>query len=170
MADVESYYSICLGNLLPWVDTLWEGTARNAEYNEIADRKSRDPPRHASIGSDEGKRRASRDGSDGGGNLTQIIRIIGVFIGIAFAIVSRCSEFEIRYPKLTLPQAETPVGIDSTGVTYAGTREPCVMVCGRSIEGRVCTLGNRRNWWYCNLLWCESKHGACTRYSTANVS
>lgn len=76
------------------MDTFWGGTTREAEHNEMADLKPKDPSGHASIGSDEEERRASRDGSDGGANLTQIIRIIGAFIGIAFAIVSNCSGLE----------------------------------------------------------------------------
>ena len=101
IADFEYEYRIFLGNLFPWVDTLWEGTNREAENNGIADLKSKDPPGHASIDSDEEERRASRDGNDGGADLTHIIRIIGVFIGIAFAIVSGYSEIETCHAKLT---------------------------------------------------------------------
>ena len=91
-AELLTSYRIFLGNLFPSVDVLWEGPTREAENIEIADVKSKDPPGHASIGSDEEERRGSRGGSDGGADLTHIIRIIGVFIGIAFAIVSECCE------------------------------------------------------------------------------
>lgn len=79
---------ILLGGLLPWVDTLWEETMGEYEFSKAAELKSEDRPRRASSGSNAEERPVSRSSSDRGADLTPVIRSIGAFVGIAFAIVS----------------------------------------------------------------------------------
>ena len=82
---------VLLGSLLPWVDTLWEETMGNYNASKAAEAEAKQRPRHASSGSKEDERPASRVGNDVGAGLTQVVRGMGAFFGIAFAIVSKPS-------------------------------------------------------------------------------
>ena len=76
---------IILGNLMPWADTLWENT--------VGDHKAGKPAKMESngVGSNKADRSASRVGNDFGAGLTPIVRGMGAFFGVAFAIVSQPS-------------------------------------------------------------------------------
>jgi hypothetical protein len=66
-----------LGSLLPWVDTMWEDTAMNTK---IASEKDRNSP----LEDEETSSSASGLAAD----WNPVVRSIGAFVGIAFAIVS----------------------------------------------------------------------------------
>ena len=76
---------ILLGNLMPWVDTLWENTLGNHKADKTAKVEKK------SVGSNKADRPASLAGSDLGAGLTPIVRGMGAFFGVAFAIVSQPS-------------------------------------------------------------------------------
>ena len=77
---------VLLGGLLPWIDVLWEEVSwRDAEVFASKPEDSR--PADAS--EDQGPRPASRSGSGLGADWNPVVRSVGAFIGIAFAIVSR---------------------------------------------------------------------------------
>ena len=78
---------VLLGTLLPWVDTFWEGTLGEHEFDLPAEGE-KDRPRSVSMSTNEDERPSSRSGSDSDADWTPVIRSIGAFIGIAFAIVS----------------------------------------------------------------------------------
>ena len=72
---------ILLGNLMPWVDTLWENTVGDHTAGKTAKVEAK------GVGSNKADRPASRGGNDLGAGLTPIVRGMGVFFGVAFAIV-----------------------------------------------------------------------------------
>ena len=64
---------VALGNLLPWVDTLWEEGSDNSQSKSQRRRK----PEHAGLDST----------GVFGADWTPVVRSVGAFVGIAFAIV-----------------------------------------------------------------------------------
>ena len=76
---------VLLGGLLPWIDVLWEEVS--GRDIGIFTSKPQDL-RPADASEDQGARPASRLGSGLGADWNPVVRSIGAFIGIAFAIVS----------------------------------------------------------------------------------
>lgn len=74
---------VAWGTLLPWVDTIWE--------EDVKGDASEDRDRKAKLGFDRSPSPDVReeDGDDGffGADWTPVVRSIGAFVGIAFAIV-----------------------------------------------------------------------------------
>ena len=76
---------VLLGGLLPWIDVLWEEVSgRDVEAFASKPQDSRT----TDISEDQGPRPASRLGSGLGADWNPVVRSVGAFIGIAFAIVS----------------------------------------------------------------------------------
>ena len=76
---------VLFGGLLPWIDVLWEDiSARDKEpfSSESQDSKPAD------VREEQSPRPASRSGSGLGADWNPVVRSVGAFIGIAFAIVS----------------------------------------------------------------------------------
>lgn len=80
---------IILGGLLPWVDVLWEEVLGNSKDVFGSQHKVEDLRRPSTAGGDEEERPGSRSGSGLGADWNPVVRSIGAFVGIAFAIVSR---------------------------------------------------------------------------------
>lgn len=78
---------VLLGRVLPWVDVLWEETLGNDKEAFATDNEAEEP-RPLSSSSEEVERPASRTGSGLEADWNPVVRSIGAFIGIAFAIVS----------------------------------------------------------------------------------
>ena len=76
---------VLLGGLLPWIDVLWEEVS--GRDKEAFASKSQDA-RPAGDDEDQDPRPASRSESDLGADWNPVVRSVGAFIGIAFAIVS----------------------------------------------------------------------------------
>ena len=81
-----------LGSLLPWVDFLWEETLGTVEEVGIIE-SLKDDTRSSGTSGDEDERPSSWAGSGLGADWTPVVRSIGAFIGIAFAIVSLYHHF-----------------------------------------------------------------------------
>ena len=77
---------VLLGGLLPWIDVLWEEVSGNDK--EVVALKSPDP-RPADISEGQVPTSAMRSGSGLGTEWNPVVRSVGAFIGIAFAIVGR---------------------------------------------------------------------------------
>lgn len=77
---------VLLGGLLPWIDVFWEEVS--GRDNEVFASKSQDSM-PADVIEDPKPRPASRSGSGLGADWNPVVRSVGAFIGIAFAIVSR---------------------------------------------------------------------------------
>lgn len=75
---------VLLGGLLPWIDVLWEEVSGGD--NKLSASKPQDS-RPAKVSEDQGPRSASRSGSGLGADWNPVVRSVGAFIGIAFAIV-----------------------------------------------------------------------------------
>ena len=78
---------VALGSLLPWVDVLWEetlGTAQGVSMTRSMDEGSMS----SGTSSEKDGRQSSRTGSGMGADWNPVVRSIGAFVGIAFAIVS----------------------------------------------------------------------------------
>lgn len=76
---------VLLGGLLPWIDVLWEEVS--GKDKEVFASKPQDS-RPADMSEDQDPRPPSRSGSGLGADWNPVVRSIGAFIGIAFAIVS----------------------------------------------------------------------------------
>lgn len=152
---------VLLGSLLPWVDTLWEETMGNYKGSKAAEVEAKERSRRASSGSKEDERPTSRVGNDVGAGLTQVIRGMGAFFGVAFAIVSQSSVF-VENPELIVIEAETAVGINLTGLAHSSACESCAVVFDRPVQGRVPTLDHRWYYGYRTVSWYQSGHGATT--------
>ena len=74
---------ILLGSLLPWVDVLWD-EALGKHEDPIVPKK---PPEASRPSTEEDERPASSFGSGLGTDWNPVVRSIGAFVGIAFAIV-----------------------------------------------------------------------------------
>lgn len=78
---------VFLGTLLPWVDTYWEGGKGDYEF-ELPAEAEKDRPRSLSTSGMGEETSSSPSRNDSRADWTPVIRSIGAFIGIAFAIVS----------------------------------------------------------------------------------
>ncbi len=141
---------VLLGGLLPWIDVLWEEVSgRDAEV--FASKPELSRPADAS--EDQGPRPASRSGSGLGADWNPVVRSVGAFIGIAFAIVSRGIQSLNNSIKLTDDTAQAPLAIDITGIPYVSTRQPCTLVLGRPLKTRLPSIyacrpcGNSHCFW-----------------------
>ena len=76
---------VLLGGLLPWIDVFWEEVS--GEDKGVSDLKSQDS-RPADTSEDQDSSPASRSASSLGADWNPVVRSVGAFIGIAFAIVS----------------------------------------------------------------------------------
>jgi hypothetical protein len=98
-----------LGSLLPWIDTMWEETASNIGAVPEKERLS-------AIEDDD----LDSDGSKLSADWNPVVRSIGAFVGIAFAIVSSLSSLQsIRYPEADTTTAETSVDINPSSISHA---------------------------------------------------
>jgi len=91
---------VLLGTLLPWVDTLWEEGRGDYEFDLPAE-ADQDRPRSLSTSTNGDDPSSSPSWNDSRADWTPVIRSIGAFIGIAFAIVS-----PLRLPRAS-PRANT---------------------------------------------------------------
>lgn len=80
---------VILGGLLPWVDMLWEEVLGDDKDVFVSNSKPTGLRRLSTTGGDEDERPASRAGSGSGADWNPVVRSIGAFVGIAFAIVSQ---------------------------------------------------------------------------------
>ena len=78
---------VILGGLLPWIDILWEQFS-GMDKEVFASKPQGSRP--ADISEDQDPRPVSRSGSGLGADWNPVVRSIGAFIGIAFAIVRIC--------------------------------------------------------------------------------
>ena len=76
-----------LGSLLPWVDVLWEETLGTTEGIGRS-RRMNESSMSSERSGQKGERPSSRIGSGMGADWNPVVRSIGAFVGIAFAIVS----------------------------------------------------------------------------------
>ncbi len=77
---------VLIGGLLPWVDILWEEVLGNSK-DVLAVQSLPERPVSPASGEDEDERPLSRSGSGLGADWNPVVRGIGAFVGIAFAIV-----------------------------------------------------------------------------------
>ncbi len=82
-----------VGGLLPYIDVLWEEVW--GMDKEVFASKSQDLM-PAEVSEDQDSRPASRSGSGLGADWNPVVRSVGVFIGIAFAIVSKRFQSRIQ--------------------------------------------------------------------------
>ena len=122
---------VLLGGLLPWIDVLWEEVSgRDIEVLALKPEDSRP----ADVSEDQGPRPPSRSGSGLGADWNPVVRSVGAFIGIAFAIVSRGIQLFDGDMKLIDDTAQAPLAVDITGIPYLSTRQPCTLVPGRPVK------------------------------------
>lgn len=77
---------VTLGTLLPWVDVFWGYPSESREKIEISNQNEK--PNRSTIDQDNDKGTLSVFGSNLEADWNPIVRSIGAFVGIAFAIVS----------------------------------------------------------------------------------
>lgn len=86
---------VLIGGLLPWVDLLWEDVLGNSKDAFVSQSLPERPVSPAS-GEEADERSTPRSGSGLGADWNPVVRGIGAFVGIAFAIVST-DPFHIYY-------------------------------------------------------------------------
>ena len=77
-----------LGHLLPWVDKLWEETVGDHRNGTLTDAETEKRPKDLGKRSSEEEKPTRTASNDIVAGLTPVIRGMGAFFGIAFAIVS----------------------------------------------------------------------------------
>lgn len=136
---------VVLGALLPWFDKFWEETFGGEDVDEAV---------AGSIdvvsGSDEGT-----PGTD----WALVMRAIGAFVGIVFAIVSTHVSLSLISTELTLP-AQTPVVVDTSGLHYPGSCKPSPLVAHRPLESWLSAIRRCRSRWIHGPPGRESRHDA----------
>ena len=83
---------VLLGQLLPWLDVLWEDVLGIDKFI-FASKDDVDDPRPGSSGGDEEETSESKSGRGLGADWNPVVRSVGAFVGIAFAIV--CSFYKV---------------------------------------------------------------------------
>lgn len=78
---------VCLGGLLPWIDVFWIETVRNGKESPPL-KASPGTPKLSSGGNDEDEKPTNRSKSRLVADWNPVVRGVGAFVGIAFAIVS----------------------------------------------------------------------------------
>ncbi len=133
---------ILLGSLLPWVDILWdEALGTNEDYTVLNKQIEDSRP-----STEEDEHLVSSFGSGLGADWNPVVRSIGAFVGIAFAIVSFPSPFiPFNHIQLTYPSAQTPLAIHPPSLPHPRPRQPSPMVPSRPFQTRLPPLRPRRH-------------------------
>jgi hypothetical protein len=115
---------VAWGSLLPWVDTLYadrDGDGSEHE-SEIRERTS---------GAPEDK--AARPVGIFGADWTPVVRSVGVFVGIAFAIVRTPIASILATVVLIFGLEKAPLDLDPPGVSHPSSGQPSALVYHRSL-------------------------------------
>lgn len=141
------FAGVALGALLPWLDRVWE----------------------ESFGDDGEEAVAENDGAstkDDGPSTdwALVVRAIGAFVGIVFAIVSWTLEEIVFVCRLTCSAAQGGLGVYPPSITHTGPREPPPMVAHRPIQAGSVPLCGRRPHGLGAASRCRPGHyaGACS--------
>lgn len=106
---------VALGNVLPWLDNFFEDSV---------------------LDSSKKVKRSSGEGEERTPSWVAVVRSVGAFVGIAFAMVSRF-DLILWEPVLTKSSEATPLAVDDAGVRDARTRQPGPVVSHRPHQDRV---------------------------------
>lgn len=154
---------VLLGGLLPWVDVLWEEALGN-DTVVFTTKHEVEESRPLSRGGDEDERPASRPGSGLGADWNPVVRSIGAFVGIAFAIVKTPSSISKgSEPKLTSIAAQAPLAIHFPSLPDSSTRQPSALVPRRPLETRLPPLYSRRPGRDSHRLWSKPRNSTLPR-------
>ena len=82
------FAGVGLGSLLPWVDIIWEDMLGNDHHDHEQENVSTEKRRKIGTIIEEEEVPSSRGDNGLGTDWNRIVRSIGAFIGVAFAIVS----------------------------------------------------------------------------------
>ena len=110
---------VVLGRLLPWVDIFWEETMGNNQstVSSVPPTEGSEP---TSNSADEDRKLEPRTDNELGADWNPAVRSIGAFVGIAFAIVSKCCLVQTNFTATDWCTAPAPVAIYSTSLLYIG--------------------------------------------------
>ena len=133
---------VLLGRLLPLVDWLWDETVGTSHRDCPS-------PEHPDQANDGGHERGDEGRSTLGSRFTStadwnpVVRSIGAFVGIAFAIVTcpilSLHQGPVSSKSLTssLSAAETSLAIHPPSLPYPGPRQPGALVPDRPLQTRL---------------------------------
>lgn len=139
---------VALGNLLPWVDIVWRDALGPSLENGQGNHEGANS---TSIEINDGKAEvpAAGAGSGLGADWNPVVRSIGAFIGIAFAIVRIPTLAD--YHKLLIEHLEkTSLAVDTAGVVDSSSRQSCSVVHNRSLQAGFRSLSSC--WHYRNCF------------------
>lgn len=128
---------IAMGSLLPWVDSAWENRFESKPPVQTQHRQRRvsslAPDNH------DDERSSGRFNNGLGADWNPVVRSIGAFVGIAFAIVSAlsllgCLRTDDRFVE------KAPLAVYATGLTHPGSCKSGFVVPDRSVEDRILTV------------------------------
>ena len=142
-----------LGSLLPWVDLQWENKLKNRHPSSPIRRTQRkSSPKISEEDDDDDNDESDSESSSPftgplfKGDWNPVVRSIGAFVGIAFAIVSlmtpTCPSFGPS--KLINQIAQTPLAVHASSLSNPRPRQSSSMVYHRPIETGILPLRSRR--------------------------
>jgi hypothetical protein len=141
---------VALGSLLPWVDTLFAVPELDTPVFE--QKKEEESDAEAGIF---------------GADWTPVVRSVGAFVGIAYAIVnippSILLLFSSRNTVLMFNVEKTPLDVDSASLSNPRTRQSRPLVPGRPLETRLHPLHRRRRNWHRSPPRLEPRYDALSR-------
>jgi hypothetical protein len=152
---------VALGSLLPWIDTLWEETMQSP--TNIGSKKE------GSASPEYGSEDEESD-SDGifGADWTPVVRSVGAFVGIAYAIVrlptlpSHLLILETE-ANLTAIVEKTPLGLHTSSFPHFSASQPRTLVYNRPLEARLHTFRLGRSNRYCLTISFKPRDDAQSR-------
>jgi hypothetical protein len=118
---------VALGSLLPWVDTLF--ATDETETLEKSSVKEEDTVEEENSGIF-------------GADWTPVVRSVGAFVGIAYAIV--CSSL-CSISVILTGVAQTSLGINNASLSHTRSRQPGLMVPHRPLDARLHPQHRRRH-------------------------
>ena len=153
---------VTLGSLLPWFDVFWEETFGSNEIVGTQDRKRRVSMTTSERGDEDGSGSSSERYL--GADWNPVVRSVGAFVGIAFAIVRTFRNLSSTVSSNPTIE-ETPVALHIAGRINSRHRQSSHLVSGRQVKTRLHTLRSGR----CPGHLCPSRrqprHGPISSFS-----
>jgi hypothetical protein len=148
---------VLLGGLLPWVDIFWEEALGTAEMVPAST-----PTEDTRISPHPGGSRDASPADDAetwlGADWNPVVRSIGAFIGIAFAIVKCAPSFHMMMANRN--EAQTSLAVNCAGLPYPRHGQSIFVVSDRPLKTRVPPLRIHRYHRHNGAAEDQSRHGA----------
>jgi len=119
---------VALGSLLPWVDTLFATNETDTVVKSSMEEENTVEGENSGIF---------------GADWTPVVRSVGAFVGIAYAIV--CSPLPSGLGLVLTEVAQTPLGFNNASLSHPRSRQSGLMVPHRPLDARLHPQHRRRH-------------------------